>query len=122
MTTELEDVYQVLAGRRAEAPVRARPAGQAVGMGAGFDVYGYDECARVLREPRTFSSAASYEENANRVFGRTIIGMDDPEHKRHRDLVASCSTGSRARRRRVRVRVERGGVRSSAIPGTSGGA
>src|SRR5947209_8040118 len=85
---ELEDVYQYLAGCRAQASVQARAATPEAGLPAGFDVFGYEECARVLREPRTFSSSQAYADNATRVFGRTIIGMDDPEHKRHRDLVA----------------------------------
>ena len=88
MIIELEDVYQYLAGCRAQASVQPRAAMPEAGLPAGFDVFGYEECARVLREPRTFSSSQAYADNATRVFGRTIIGMDDPEHKRHRDLVA----------------------------------
>jgi cytochrome P450 len=85
---ELEDVYQLLAQLRAGTAVQPRPAIPEMNLAAGFDVYSYEECARVLREPRTFSSAAAYADNATRIFGLTIIGMDDPEHKRHRDLVA----------------------------------
>jgi cytochrome P450 len=80
-----EAVYRQFAERRRMAPVW--PRSLAPGTGDGFTLYRYQDCARVLREPRTFSSRA-YEHGIDMVMGRTILSMDDPDHKLHRDLVA----------------------------------
>ncbi len=80
-----EAVYQEFAERWRTAPVW--PRSLAPGTGAGFTLYRYQDCARVLREPRTFSSRA-YEHGIDLVMGRTIPSMDDPDHKLHRHLVA----------------------------------
>jgi cytochrome P450 len=79
---DIEDLYREFAERRRSSPVLPGP-----GAGDGFTVYRYEDCARVLRDPQTFSSAA-YSEGVDLVFGKTILSMDDPEHKNHRDLVA----------------------------------
>jgi cytochrome P450 len=80
-----DELYRELAERRRTTPVRRRS--EAPISGDGVTLYRYDDCARVLRDPRTFSSSA-YENGLDLVMGRTIISMDEPEHKRHRDLVA----------------------------------
>jgi cytochrome P450 len=82
---DLEELCRLFAELRRSEPVRPRPA--SARRGAGFDLYSYEGCARVLRDPQTFSSSA-HAASLDRVFGRTIIAMDDPEHKRHRDPVA----------------------------------
>jgi cytochrome P450 len=51
-------------------------------------VTGLDECVEVLRDGETFSSAV-YEGVTGAVMGRTILQMDEPEHRRQRTLVAS---------------------------------
>lgn len=85
--TDLEDVHRLFASRRRSEPVRPRPPSPLTAIGAGFDVYRYEDCARVLRDPQTFSSA-HYAQTTDLLFGRTILSMDDPEHKRYRDLVS----------------------------------
>jgi cytochrome P450 len=85
--TDLEDVHRLLAERRRSTPVRLRLVNPQAGMGPGFDVYRYEDCARVLRDPQTFSSS-HYAAITDQLFGRTILSMDDPEHKRYRDLVS----------------------------------
>jgi len=84
--TDLEDVHRLLAERRRSTPVRLRLVNPQAGMGPGYDVYRYEDCARVLRDPQTFSSS-HYAAITDQLFGRTILSMDDPEHKRYRDLV-----------------------------------
>jgi len=81
----LEDPYRVFAERRRDAPVW--PESVAPGTGDGVTVYRFDDCARVLRDSATFSSRG-YTQSIDLVLGRTILSMDDPDHKRHRDLVA----------------------------------
>jgi cytochrome P450 len=51
-------------------------------------VFGFDEVVQVLRDAETYSSIV-YEDVMGIVMGRTILQMDEPEHKKVRDLVAS---------------------------------
>jgi cytochrome P450 len=50
-------------------------------------VLGYDEASAVLRDNETYSSRI-YEGVMGAVMGRTILEMDEPEHRMHRALVA----------------------------------
>src|SRR5262249_36067772 len=75
----------LFAERRRSRPVW--PQSLAPGTGDGVTLYRFDDCARILRDPQTFSSRG-YEQGVDLVMGRTILSMDDPEHKSHRDLVA----------------------------------
>lgn len=50
-------------------------------------VFGFDECVQVLRDNETFSSSV-YESVVGMVMGRTILQMDEPEHRMQRALVA----------------------------------
>ena len=50
-----------------------------------FAVLGYDDCARVLRDDKTFSSRV-YERVMGPVMGHTILEMDAPDHNRFRAL------------------------------------
>jgi len=84
---ELEAVYRGYAEHRRNAPVERRALPEALGGGEMFVLYCYEDCAAVLRDPETFSSSC-YADSVDRVMGRTILSMDDPEHKAHRDLVA----------------------------------
>ena len=49
--------------------------------------YRYDDCSRILRDPKTFTSTG-YDSTIGTVMGHVILGMDDPEHRTHRNLVA----------------------------------
>ena len=55
---------------------------------APVTVFGYDEVVQVLRYSDTYSSTI-YEEVMGMVMGRTILQMDEPEHRSIRTLVAS---------------------------------
>lgn len=50
-------------------------------------VFGYDEVSQVFRDNETFSSSV-YSGVMGMVMGRTILEMDEPEHRVHRALVA----------------------------------
>jgi cytochrome P450 len=52
---------------------------------ARYAVLRYDDCNRVLRDNVTFSSTV-YVDMMGPVMGHTILEMDEPEHKRHRNL------------------------------------
>jgi cytochrome P450 len=54
-----------------------------------FAILRYDDCARVLRDNATFSSRV-YEGLMGPVMGHTILEMDEPEHKRFRNLAGKA--------------------------------
>jgi cytochrome P450 len=56
---------------------------------AHFTVLRFDDCARVLRDSATFSSAV-YTHLMGPVMGRTILEMDEPEHRLHRSLAGKA--------------------------------
>jgi len=53
----------------------------------GVTVFGYDEVVQVLRDNETYSSSI-YEGVMGLVMGRTILQMDEPDHRVHRALVS----------------------------------
>src|SRR4051812_48757181 len=87
---DLRDPYPGLAAKRRQAPIE-------LAMQTDFDganptpvvnVYTYDLVAQVLRDNVTFSSGA-IRELMELVMGPfVLVGMDEPEHKRHRSLVS----------------------------------
>jgi cytochrome P450 len=87
------DPWPSLAEKRRDAPVSKGLTMPADALPEGFDVepgwiaYRYDDCSRVLRDAKTFTSTA-YDSSIGMVMGHMILGMDDPEHREHRNLVA----------------------------------
>jgi cytochrome P450 len=87
------DPWPALAERRHQAPVSKGLTIPADALPEGFDVepgwiaYRYDDCSRILRDAKTFTSTA-YDSTIGMVMGHMILGMDDPEHREHRNLVA----------------------------------
>ena len=66
----------------ARAPTLADP-----NVPAPVTVFGFDEVVSVLRDNETYSSSV-YEGVMGMVMGRTILQMDEPEHRSVRALVA----------------------------------
>ena len=50
-------------------------------------MFGFDEVVQVLRDNEPYSSSV-YEGIMGMVMGRTILQMDEPEHRLHRALVS----------------------------------
>ena len=46
----------------------------------GWIAYRYEDCSRILRDAKTFTSTA-YDATIGMVMGHMILGMDDPEHR-----------------------------------------
>ncbi len=91
---DIRDPYPRMAELRRESPVHVGP----VDLGDGADavdttrpqpvtVFGFDESVQVLRDHETFSSTV-YEGIMGAVMGRTILQMDEPEHRLHRAMVS----------------------------------
>jgi len=90
----IRDPYPALAELRAQSPVHVGP----IDIGEGAEepdlsrpqpvtVLGFDETVSVLRDNETFSSTV-YEGIMGAVMGRTILQMDEPEHRLHRAMVS----------------------------------
>jgi cytochrome P450 len=86
---DVRDPYPDLAVKRRESPVE-------LNVQMGYDlsdrltatVYRYDDVATVLRDNTTFSSGAIRDLMAVVMGPYVMVGMDEPEHKRHRHLVS----------------------------------
>ena len=90
----IRDPYPRMAELRRQSPVHVGP----VDLGDGANVvdpsipqpvtvFGFDESVHVLRDNETFSSTV-YEGIMGAVMGRTILQMDEPEHRLHRAMVS----------------------------------
>jgi cytochrome P450 len=86
---DLRDPYPGLALKRREAPVELVMQHDFGGEASPVvNVYTYDAVAQVLRDNVTYSSGA-IRELMELVMGPfVLVGMDEPEHKRHRSLVS----------------------------------
>jgi cytochrome P450 len=90
----IRDPYPRMAELRRQHPVHSGP----VDLGDGAEeadpnkpqpitVFGFDEAVQVLKDHETYSSTV-YEGIMGAVMGRTILQMDEPEHRLHRALVS----------------------------------
>src|SRR5215472_10429047 len=87
------DPWSALAEKRRNAPVSKGYTMSPDVLPEGFApseewiAYRYDDCSRILRDAKTFTSTG-YDTTIGMVLGHVILGMDDPEHRSHRNLVA----------------------------------
>jgi cytochrome P450 len=91
---EIRDPYPRLAELRQQHPVHSGP----IDIGDGLHepdpsrpppvtVLGFDESVQVLRDNETYSNSV-YEGVIGLVMGKTILQMDEPEHRLQRALVS----------------------------------
>ncbi|HEX3333815.1 MAG TPA: hypothetical protein VHS57_05710, partial [Acidimicrobiales bacterium] len=89
------DPWPELARKRREEPVSKGLTIDPSVLPEGFSpepewiAYRYDDCSRILRDAKTFTSTG-YDTTIGMVMGHVMLGMDDPEHRTHRNLVASA--------------------------------
>ncbi|MCA9513188.1 MAG: cytochrome P450 [Myxococcales bacterium] len=94
---EVDDAYAIFAARRARGPIVevdpaiAGPMAAVAGAGAPafLEAVTYEAVQEVLRDGERFSSAA-YGKTMGLVMGHSILEMDEPEHQRHRALLAQA--------------------------------
>jgi len=90
----MRNPYPRMQELRRESPVHAGP----IDLGEGADeadpnrpppitVFGFEETVQVLRDNETYSSSV-YEGIMGLVMGRTILQMDEPEHRVSRAMVS----------------------------------
>jgi cytochrome P450 len=54
-----------------------------------WSVFRYEDVSRVFRETKSFNSAG-HNDTIGLIFGENILGMDGPDHRAHRSLVANA--------------------------------
>jgi cytochrome P450 len=91
----IRDPYPRLHELCRESPVHTGPIDLGDGAEIGdptkpppVTVFGFDEVVQVLRDNETYSNVV-YADVVGMVMGRTILQMDEPEHRKVRALVAS---------------------------------
>jgi cytochrome P450 len=89
---DVRDPYPELARMRSDEPVQQldfsdMPHDEAKPI---FFVYRYEDVARVLRDNETFSSSIILDFFGDALGQHVMLGMDEPEHRRHRGLVAGA--------------------------------
>ncbi len=91
----IRDPYPRLHELCRESPVHTGPIDLGEGAEIGdptkpppVTVFGFDEVVQVLRDNETYSNTV-YADVMGMVMGRTILQMDEPEHRKVRALVAS---------------------------------
>jgi cytochrome P450 len=91
---DIRDPYPRMQELRRQSPVHTGPVDLGDGAApadpnkpAPVTVFGFDEVVQVLKDNETYSSAI-YESVMGSVMGRTILQMDEPEHRVSRALVS----------------------------------
>jgi cytochrome P450 len=91
----IRDPYPRMHELRRLASVHSGPVDLGDGLNAAdpqkpppITVFGFDEVVQVLRDNETYSSGI-YESVMGEVMGRTILQMDEPEHRISRALVST---------------------------------
>jgi cytochrome P450 len=90
----IRDPYPRMHELRRQSPVHSGPIDMGEGAEEGdpnrpapITVFGFEEVVQVLKDNETYSSAV-YEDVMGMVMGRTVLQMDEPEHRQIRALVA----------------------------------
>jgi cytochrome P450 len=92
---DVRDPYSGFAEKRAKTPVWS---GNLVGAGMmpegmapseSWTAFRFEDCSHILRSAKLFSSTG-YDTSIGLVMGHMILGMDDPEHRLNRNLVANA--------------------------------
>jgi cytochrome P450 len=94
MGGDLRDPYPDFAEKRGHTPVwKGNLAGSVLPKGMvaseSWTAFRFEDCSRILRSAKTFSSTG-YASTIGLVMGNMILGMDDPEHRLNRNLVAEA--------------------------------
>ncbi|GAC1311668.1 MAG: cytochrome P450 [Acidimicrobiales bacterium] len=85
---DCRDPYPALAEIRESTPVRIVPNPFDPDGPASFLVYRHGEITQMFRDNRVFSSSNLVATMGAAMGDRIILGMDEPEHRRHRALVS----------------------------------
>jgi cytochrome P450 len=87
---DVRDPYPDFADQRRQAPVSRSLLQGPNGPAEVVDVWSYNEVDQVFRDNETFSSGAIRELMELVMGPYVLVGMDEPEHRRHRSLVSQA--------------------------------
>lgn len=87
---DVRDPYPGFARQRALGAVSQSELQTADQTFAVYDAWSYDAVDQVFRDNETFSSGALRELMALVMGPYVLVGMDEPEHRRHRSLVSQA--------------------------------
>jgi cytochrome P450 len=87
---DVRDPYPGFVEQRREAAVSRSVMHGAAGEFEVFDVWRYTEVDQVFRDNETYSSGAIRELMELVMGPYVLVGMDEPEHRRHRNLVGQA--------------------------------
>jgi cytochrome P450 len=89
---DVRDPYTELARLRREEPVQRIDMSGMPGVEGKpvFIVYRYEDVQQMLRDNETFSSAIIIQAFGDVLGQHVMLGMDEPEHNRHRALVSKA--------------------------------
>jgi cytochrome P450 len=88
---DVRNPYPTLAHKRRTTPVEHRTDMDFGGLPReAYWVYRYDDVSHVLRDNETFSSSPIRDLMGLAMGRYVLVGLDEPEHKRHRNLVAEA--------------------------------
>src|SRR5579862_4808112 len=87
---DVRDPYPALAEAREQTPVRSMPNPFDPSAPPNFLVYRHADVVRLFKDNATFSSSNLRETMGPAMGDQIILGMDEPEHRRHRGLVSTA--------------------------------
>jgi cytochrome P450 len=88
---DVRDPYPQLAEKRRTTPVELKADLLFEGIERhAYWIYRYDDVSRVMRDTESFSSSAIRDLMGTVMGPYVLVGLDEPEHKRHRALVAEA--------------------------------
>jgi cytochrome P450 len=87
---DTRDPYPALAEARETTPVRSMPNPFDPSAPPNFLVHRHADVVRLFKDNVTFSSAILRESMGPAMGDQIILGMDEPEHRRHRGLVSTA--------------------------------
>jgi cytochrome P450 len=87
---DLRDPYPGLAAARADTPVQAVPNLMDPSGPSSFLIYRHADVTRMFKDNAVFSSSNLRDTMGPAMGDQIILGMDEPEHRRHRALVSTA--------------------------------
>ena len=87
---DVRDPYPALAEARENTPVRAMPNFFDPSGPPNYLVYRHGDVVRLFKDNVTFSSSNLRDGMGPAMGDQIILGMDEPEHRRHRGLVSTA--------------------------------
>jgi cytochrome P450 len=87
---DVRDPYPALAEARENTPVLRQENDFDILGPASYQIFRYDDVCRMFKDNGSFSSSVLRDTMGPAMGDHIILGMDEPEHRRHRALVSTA--------------------------------